>query len=360
MNYTIENLSQLQQGLERMRRPSEIPSPSRSGNNTPTTSDVTDHNLHTQIKQENITPDYHIQSPNIRPHTSATRTNSSQMSSSSLLLNIAALQTTTNNKLDKLVDAIYGLHNAIDKVNKEQVRQSELLVSIVRNTANIKISTSESQISSKSTKAKNGSIKEYGFATTKQLFAEFIMKLLQQIQIQIIGKNKQYKSTRDMNLKLTTQIVSVAMDNEFKINGISESKIDANSQTHPSLVKVANSIGSIDDTNPMLTPEAFREIFEDVESKFFVSCLQKIIERMRIIRLLVPFYEADIISSIEFPYFNKNGEVICNWHKIIPRNESVTEALISTASISDRKKLAQYLARGLTERAAVGAAIGNI
>lgn len=366
MDFSFKNMSQLQEALDRMNRPPDLnrspnsPTPSTSHSSTPLATDFTGSNYNHDIKHEDPISEYSTPNMNPKPQNSVSRTNSSQMSTSALLMNMAALQTTTNNKIDKLTDAVYGLHNAMEKMHRDQIKQSELLTSIVRNTANIKIAASESKTPVKTSKGKGDNIKQYGFATTKQLFAEFLMKLLQQIQAQIINKGKRYNSTRDMNLKLATQLVSATMDNEFKMNGIIDSKIDANSQAHPSLVKVANSIGSIDDTNPILTPEAYREIFDDVESKFFVSCFQKIIERLRIIKLLVPFYEADIICAIDFPYFSKNGEVICSWPKIIPRNETTVEALVASASISQRKMLAQYLAKGLSERAAVGAALNSI
>lgn len=109
----------------------------------------------------------------------------------------------------------------------------------------------------------------------------------------------------------------------------------------------------------MLTLEAFREIFNNVKSKFFALCFQKILERMCIIKILILFYEADIICAIEFLYFNKNSKAICNQHKIIPRNKSTSEARIASATILERKVLGHYLARGLSKRAAIGAAINN-
>lgn len=344
-----------------MKRSSEASLPNTPRSNTPNTPGPADNYEHYVSRQDSPAEDYQTPNANPRPNNSASRTNSSQMSSSALLMNIAALQTTTNNKLDKLADAIYGLHNSIEKMHREQVKQGELLVSIVRNTANIKINVNEGQNQNqvKGSKVKAGNIKEYGFSTTKQLFAEFLIKLLEQIKIQITAKGKKYTSMRDMNLKLTSQIITYCMDNQFKINGTIEQKIDANSQSHPSLVKVASSIGSVDGTNPILSPEAFREIFDDVEANFFVSCFQNILERMRIIKLLIPFYEADIISCIEYPFFNKDGDVICNWHKLIPRNEDPNETTAANAKIPERKKLAEFLAKGMSTRAAFGAALNN-
>jgi hypothetical protein len=357
MDFTIKNISQLQQGLSKMKRSSEVSLPNTPRSNTPTTPylpEVHDH----YVPNEGVpVDDYITPANNFRVQNSATRTSASQMSSSGLLHNLNGLQTTTNKKLDALTDAVIRLHRSIDIMNKQQAKHEELLSIIVRNTANIKLNVSEAQAPAKGGKTKAESIKEYGFSTTKQLFAEFLIKLLEQIKIQVTSKGKQYTSMRDMDLKNTSQIIGWCMDTEFKVNGTLEQKIDANSQKHSSLVKVASTIGSIDGTSPVLTPEAFREIFDDVESNFFVSCFRKILERMRAIRLLVPFYEADIICSIEHPFFNKDGAVICDWHKIIPRDETPDETRAANGTTTERKKLAGFLAKGMSTRGALGAAM---
>jgi hypothetical protein len=360
MDFTIKNVSQLQQGLSKMKRPSEASLPNTPRSNTPTTPYLPDNHDH-YVPDEGIPIDeYTTPAINHRPQSSAIRTGASQMSSSALLHNLGGLQTSTNKKLEILTDAVTRLHLSIEKMSRQQMKHEELLAAIVRNTANMKISIAEAQTpatNSKGTKVKGGSIKDYDFSTAKQLFAEFLIKLLDLIKVQVTSKGKQYTSMRDMDLKVASQIVSWCMDNEFRINGELSPKLDANSQKHPSLVKIASNIGTIEGTRPILTPESFRELLDDVECNYFMSCFQNILERARIIRLLVPFYEADIICSIQYPFFNKTGDVICDWHKIIPRNESPDESRAANGTTTERKKLAGFLAKGMSVRGALGAAM---
>lgn len=362
MDFTVKNVSKLEEALSRskMQKPSESSLPNTPRSDTPTTPYFPDNHSHHTPDEGTPVDEYVTPVMNHRPQGSAIRTSASQMSSSALLHNLGGLQTSTNKKLEILTDAVVRLHTTIEKMNRQQMKHEELLAAIVRNTANMKITMAEAQTpttGTKGSKAKGGSIKDYDFSTAKQLFAEFLIKLLDLIKVQVTSKGKQYTSMRDMDLKVASQIVSWCMDNEFKISGELHQKLDANSQKHPSLVKVASNIGTIDGTKPILTPESFRELLDDVECNYFISCFQKILERARIIRLLVPFYEADIICSIEYPFFNKTGDVICDWHKIIPRNETPDETRAANGTTTERKKLAGFMARGMSVRAALGAAM---
>lgn len=359
MDSTIKNISQLQEALAKMKRPSEFPTPNSSRSSTPITPGPNAPDYHYPIKQEDPASEYSTPNVNLRPQSSADRTSSMQLSTSGLLTNMIAHQTSTNKKIDALTDAVFRLHRTVETMSKEQVRQNDLLAAIVRNTANMQITVNESSSSGKSGKSKSSSIKDYGFSTAKQLFAEFLLKLLNEVKKQVTQKGKVYKSTRDFDSKLASQLIKAAMDNQFKINGVVHAKLEANSTNHPSLVKVASRIGSTDNTNPMLTPESFRELVDDVDTNFFISNLEHILDRLRIIRILIPFYESDIISALQYPYFNRNQEAVCDWHKIIPRSETANEARVVNLSATERNKLAEYMAKGISEKSALNAVLGG-
>ena len=349
-----------------MRKQSSTPTPTTPQSSTSTLPDTMDSQSSTETPEHTSTSQYSTPTLNQKSHTSASRTSSSQMSTVGLLTNMIALQTSTNNKIDKLTDAVYGLYHSTDKIHKEQVKQTELLNTIARNTANMKLTISEGMnagntgSTGRSGKDKSGNIKDYKFNTTKQVFAEFLIKLLQKVQIEAISRNKEYTSTRDFDLKVATRLIAGAMDNSFKIDGQTVDKINAASTTHPSIVKIASELADKDGTTKLLTPESFREIIEDVDSRYFVSCFRQILERLEIMKVLVPFYESDIISAIEYPYFTKNGQIICDWTKIVPRNETEIETRVAVASVGQRNKIAEYLAKGLSQRAAINAALGSV
>ena len=187
--------------------------------------------------------------------------------------------------------------------------------------------------------------------------AELLLKLIKQVELQVSSRNKQYKSTRDLNLKTMKQVVKTAVNNNFKINGEFEPSLNLPDNRAQSTLKVASKLGNIDGTNPVLTPEAFRELFDDIDCRVFTTHVEKIIERMQVLRVLLPYYEADILSAISYPYFNKSGEVMCDWNRLVPRSETQYEAAVATATLENRNKIGTMLANGVSEKAAIRAVL---
>lgn len=276
------------------------------------------------------------------------------MSTSGLLYGLSGLQTTTNTKLDVLTNAIFSLTKSIDRLYSEQLKQTELLTMIARNTSmahNYSVTPpSNTPMNSKSNTFK---VKDFGFTNNIDIMSDLILKLIRQVEIQISNRNKQYKSTRDLNIKVMKQVIKAAVNNNFKINDEIESHLDLPDNKTQSTLKVASKLGSIDGTSPVLTPEAFRELFDDVDCRVFTALVEKIIERLCILRILLPYYEADILAAISYPYFNKSGEVMCDWNKLRPRSETALEAAVASTTLENRNKIASMLAKGISEKAVI-------
>ena len=137
----------------------------------------------------------------------------------------------------------------------------------------------------------------------------------------------------------------------------SETHLDLPDNKSHSTLKVASKLGSIDGTNPVLTPEAFRELFDDTDCRIFTTLVEKVIERLVILRILLPYYEADILTAISYPYFNKSGEVMCDWNRLVPRSETAHEAAVASATLENRNKIATMLAKGVSQKAVIRAVL---
>jgi len=279
-----------------------------------------------------------------------------QMSTVGILHNLSGLQTTTNTKLDILTDAIYGLTRSMEKIHSEQLKQTDLLIAIARNTSNMTMGVS-STIPGTPMNMKNSNIKvkDYGFTDRIDVMSNLILRLIKQVEIQITNRRIQYKSTRDLTITIMKQIVKTAVSKSFKVNGEMEPPLNLPDNKAQSTIKVASKLGTIDGTIPVLTPEAFRELFDDIDCRIFTTLVEKVIERMRIIRILLPYYEADILCAISYPYFYTDGQVMCEWNALNPRSETINEAKVMSASLVQRDKLATMLAKGVSEHAAVRA-----
>jgi hypothetical protein len=64
-----------------------------------------------------------------------------------------------------------------------------------------------------------------------------------------------------------------------------------------------------------------------------------------------------MINAISYPYFDTEGQVICDWNKIMKRNETTEETTVMTTSISNREKIATLIAKGLSIKTVLRAVI---
>lgn len=305
-----------------------------------------------------INPNEH-QEPTYRSTTPSTkyRTSTNQYGSNQLLYNMSGLQTTTNSKLDILTDTMLRTQQILQSIYTEQVRQTELLAIIARNTACNNSSKSESVRQSIGGQRKDNTIKNYGFTDTQSLVAELIVKLLKQVEIQISSRGHAYRSTRVMEPRMVKAAVKVACKCEFKDSTGIRAPIKMPDNKNEIAAKLAEKIGAIDDLIPVLDANALRELFSSTDLRPLMSIVQDVVERICIIRIILPFYEADMINAISYPYFDTEGQVICDWNKIMKRNETTEETTVMTTSISNREKIATLIAKGLSIKTVLRAVI---
>ena len=69
--------------------------------------------------------------------------------------------------------------------------------------------------------------------------------------------------------------------------------------------------------------------------------------RLKAIRWMIPYYEADMVNALNYPYFDDDGKVICNWGDLVPRSETNTEARIITAKTKTRETLGRLVITGI-------------
>lgn len=339
MDQTIRNTSELQKALLNL-------------NNT-TTDQANDPELHylNDESQEQTDSQYTSQS------SSKDRTNSSQYSSNKLLYNLGGLQTSSNSKLDSLTDAVLRMHQTLQNINSEQRKQTELLSIIARNTVPNQVQTPTISRQSTGSKGSSLTVQQYGFTNSRGIVSELITKLLKQVEIQMSAKGHRYRSTRVMEETMMNKAVKIACDAEFKTPDGPKKPIKMPDNKNSMTLHVASRVGTVDGISPILNAETLRDLFDNTECRAFMSIVQDIMERLTIIGIVLPFYEADMIRAISFPYFDADGKVICDWNKIVQRNESYEEAAVMTTSITNREKIGTMIARGIPLKSVLRAVI---
>lgn len=342
MDHTIRNVSELEQALANLSH--------EPVNNVTTTDRLPASNIFNAQQQ-----------PDIRREdaksTTASRTSSNQYSSNTLLYNLSGLQTTTNNKLDSIADGILRMQQTMQNIYEQQVKQTELLATIARNTTLSTSNVTSPNRESLGLKTSNLTVKSFGFTNAQSIVSELIIKLLKRVEIQIHSRGRRYRSTRVMEPNMISKAVKVACDNGFKELDGTKSSIKMPDNKNEMTLRVASKIGAVDGLNPVLDANALRELFNDPECRSFMSIVQDIMERIKIVRIMIPFYEADMVNAISFPYFDSEGQVICDWNKIIQRSETPEEAAVITTSITNREKIGSLIARGIGVKAAIRAVI---
>lgn len=342
-NETVRNVSDLEKALESSfptRMISPLP-PSR----------VQSPALDTPTSPWSVSgPDYETErsKPNtIRPN-SKDRTSTYQFSTNQLLVNLAGLQTTTNTKLDLLTDSIIRLNKTMESVVDEQKKHTELLARIMSNTAEPRIVQENTSSTSKTNKQTTRKCQDYGFTNNIQVVSEFIMVILKQAEIQIKSRGKGYRSSRTIERVMLDKAINVLTEADYKTRGMTETRIKVPETKSDPCIYLASKVGSTDSVKPILTPHAIIQLFNDPNCRAMTSAIEDIISRISVVRWMIPYYEADILDSLMYPYFDENGYVICDWSKINPRPESPLEARIFEAGVTKRVKLGKMVVGGIS------------
>lgn len=275
-----------------------------------------------------------------------------QVSGNQLLSNLCGLQTRTNVMLESLIDATIRNTRAIEELKNQLEKQQETLSAIARNTANgPQQSTLHTQLSIRT--QQKYVVKDYGFNNPVDVAAELLIRILKQAEIKIKSRGLDYRSSRSCDRNFTINSIKIVMKCDFRdpiMNAI-QTKLPENKDT--STLKVASRIGTLGGIQSVVTPESIRELVMDPECRTFMSAFEGILERLRAVKVGLPFYESDILASIGSPYFNKDGELICEWNNIRSRQESELEREVYVMKAMQRSTLLEMLAKGVPLRHAI-------
>lgn len=343
----IRNVSDLERALEAsFQQPLPQPRPIRLSQPPSRTSTPTPDTPNTPWSASGHDVFTNGSSTNVARPSSKERTATYQNSTYHQLMNLCGLQTTTNTKLDILTDSILRLTKAMETIANEQRKQTDLLTRIVSNTAEPRIVYENSGSKTKSNKQMTHKCKDYGFNQAKEVLSEFIMTILKQAEVQIKSRGFGYRSSRTMERRMLDKAIKVLADVDYRINGEVKPKIGLPSTDSESCIYLASRIGSLDSIKPILTPNAITELFNDPACRTMTSAVEEIMSRLPVIRCMLPYYEADIINALMFPYFDDEGHVLCNWAKLKPREETPEEAEIFSAKVPDKEMLGKLLISG--------------
>lgn len=290
---------------------------------------------------------------------SRSRTATYNLSSSGLLTNLTATCQQTNTKLDGLSDQITRLSNTLDTMVRNQERQLELLAAISRHTLN-SVSSSRSETSTRDPQtpaSQQAVIKDFGYSTTIDLLSDMVAKLIGIVEVQVSARNKRYRSSRDMTQSTLQTAVSVACKATFRVEGKVLTPLTIPTAKSVGALTVAKRIGTTNGVRPALNALAFKQIMDDPDCRTITTLLGDIIFRLCEIRWMLPYYEADILRSLEFPYIDQEAQILCTWNALRDRPETLEERRVIEAQATKRKKIGELLANGCSVKSAINAVL---
>lgn len=265
-----------------------------------------------------------------------------QMSTNQLLKHLCALQTRSNAIAEAQLDAMTKLTSQVDRMVPDQAQNVALLSSIARNTASSSVPLSTVLPGTPRTAPKTA-VKDYGMNNPADLAAELLLKVLRVAETMIKLRGIDYRSSRTCNRSVVSSRIRtlIATNLEYRGYEVSSSKFPENKDN--ATLKVASRVGTVDGFSSVLTAESIRDLMLDPECRTFVAASRDVVERMKIVRLGIPYYEADILEAIEYPYFNSAGELICEWGKLNARTETEVERKVSELPAKSRETLIKYM-----------------
>lgn len=276
------------------------------------------------------------------------RTSTYQSSSNQLLYNMCGLQTNTNTKLDILTDSILRLNKTAESMVEEQRKQTDILIRIMQNTAQpIRVPTEGGSSNAKQSMVSTRKCSDFGFTNVTNVLSEFILHILKQTEIQLKSHNKGYRSSRTMERVLLDNAIKVLANTDYKVGGDKRPKLDLPKTNSDSCVYLASKIGSTDKVKPIILPQNITQLFNDPACRTMIATVEEIMVRLKAIRWMIPYYEADMVNALNYPYFDDDGKVICNWGDLVPRSETNTEARIITAKTKTRETLGRLVITGI-------------
>lgn len=291
-----------------------------------------------------------IDSTVFTPSISKVRTSTSQYSTLPLLMNLIAAQTLINFKLGTLSDNILRMHKTLELMHTETVKHTDLLATLTRNTIPTYNPSADTTYMSSTPRSKTKLLKDYGFNTTWAVISELLIKLLKQLEIQIVDRGIRYRSQRTLTEQIMSQAIKSVCSTEFKTESGYDPLIKAPDSKNIAVLHVASVIGSdAIGVNPILTPASIRELFDDIKSRPVMSLLQDAVDRLRTVSVLVPHFEGDILKATPYPFFNSQGLPLCNFAAIVPRSETENERLVMDANATMKQKVSAMLCKSIAQ-----------
>ena len=281
------------------------------------------------------------------------------LSSSGLLTNLTATCHQTNVKLDMLSDQISRLSCVLETVVTNQERQLEVLAAISRHTlGNTETSRNESTtIRSGSHAPKQAVLKDFGYPSTTELVSDMVARLIGIVEVQVSARGRRYRSSRDLTQSILQAAVSTACKATFRVKGAVLEPLVVPTAKSASALTVARRIGTTNGVRPALNALAFKQIMDDPDCRTMTTLLGDVVFRLCILRQMLPYYEGDILASLEFPYMDRDAEISCSWSLLRDRQETAEERAIIEAPVAKRKRIGELLAGGSSTRSAMNAVL---
>lgn len=98
---------------------------------------------------------------------------------------------------------------------------------------------------------------------------------------------------------------------------------------------------------------------DDPDCRTKATLLGDVVSRLCRIRWILPYYEANILANLEFPYIDQEMQVLCIWSALRDRPETPEERRVIEAQVSKRKKIAELLASGSSIKSAINAVLAT-
>lgn len=284
-----------------------------------------------------------------------------------LLTNLAELQTASDDKLSILIDGIIRVQSLLQEsiswsraqhetlvyqieVQKEQhAKQMEMLSSISRASASVNTKSNTVSISYTGKTENLGKIKDYGFIDVASIMADLLSRIVAVLERYVSHRGMRYVSTKSLTVDDIKKCIKIVTSNDYKENGIKYEAPALPGAKDPVVLLMASKLGTnIPGADKKLHAAALRQILLDDNTRTFISSFEIVIKRVKIVRVLLPHYEADIINAMMFPFFNEDGEAICAWDQLSKRNPTPQEEAVMKLKAKRKEDVGKMLLAGVS------------
>lgn len=283
------------------------------------------------------------------------------MSTNQMLENLTAATVDGNRKLDMVTHGITELCRQMEMLNSSIGRQNEFLAMIARNTSTGSTHTRDVtrvSLQRPGVAKRDFTVKDCGFNSPMDVASALLTHIFELATSKVKSAGIDYRSPRKMQrttlCSIMRRVAAATVKNGDEVMGaveLPENKDDATLQ-------VAERLGSLRGFVQTVNAASIATMIDDTQLRAFMNAFYTIVEKLRCVSWVLPYYESDLIRAMSWPFFNAEGELMYNYAMMVARKETDQEKAIFELGTKKKERLIEMVTSGVPLHIALRAVSG--